>query len=481
MHGVVAADLASLQRWLAPARGLNVAGSRQPHVVVMLPSFNLAPRLLAHYSARIPALEHRYLLDVLMLSRVPGAEAVFITSQAPAPEVLEYYFALVPEPVRAEVARRLTMLEVQQRGDAPVAAKLLSREDLLAQVRDHIGSRRAFIEPWTVCGEEAAVALALQVPIRGTAPDLRRLGFKSNGRRLFHQAGVPVAPGVEDLHSPFDVLAAVTAMKTWSPGALGAVLKLDDGVAGDGNVVIRFDENIEEALERMPQRYVAELADGGVVEELITGASFRSPSVLLELEPDGRVVVLATHEQVLGGQNGQVFVGCRFPSDIAYAGQLARYGSAIGRALIRRGALGRVSVDFAAIRDRTDRWSLYALEMNLRKGGTSHPYSALRNLVPGSYDPVAGQWFGEDGRSYFYECSDNLLDPTWKGMSTSSAVAALDTAGLAFDPKARTGVVLHMLPGLATDGRVGAVAIEKHPTAAHERLCAVTEALTTAA
>ena len=100
--------------------------------------------------------------------------------------------------------------------------------------------------------------------------------------------------------------------------------------------------------------------------------------------------MLATHDQVLGGDNGQVYIGCRFPADPAYAAELARYGDAVGRELAARGCVGRVSVDFMAARTGRRPWRLTALEVNLRKGGTTHPYSALRNLVPGHYDTEAG-------------------------------------------------------------------------------------------
>src|SRR5215470_19720522 len=53
----------------------------------------------------------------------------------------------------------------------------------------------------------------------------------------------------------------------------------------------------------------------GVVEELIAGARFASPSVQLDISPSGEVAVLSTHEQLLGGEAGQVYVGCRFPAD----------------------------------------------------------------------------------------------------------------------------------------------------------------------
>lgn len=474
-------DLASLQLRLADACRLNAPPGTSPHVVMMLPSYNVGASLLAHYAGRLAALEHRYLLGTLMLPRLPGAEGVFVTCEKPAREVLDYYFRLMPDDARDDAARRLTIVEVPEPGDAPVAAKLLSHLDLLVDVRNHIGRRPAFIEPWNVGIEEIAVALAVQAPIRGTIPGLRWLGFKSAGRRLFHAAGVPTPCGVEDVHDVNDVRRAIDEIRAQRPSAVGVVVKLDDSVAGDGNVVIRFDDGIDDRLQRLEEWYVAALAGGGVVEELITGAAFTSPSVQLELEPDGRVAVLATHEQVLGGDNGQVFLGCRLPAHEAYVAALARYGAAIGTELIRQGAVGRVSVDFAAASDDHNEWRLYALEMNLRKGGTTHPYSALRHLVPGTYDPVAGMWRAADGGSACYQCSDNLLDPTWKQLSQAAAIAAVDTAGLTFDRTVGTGVVLHMLPGLPIDGRIGATAIANRGEEAAEMLAAVVDVLTRAA
>ncbi len=110
-------------------------------------------------------------------------------------------------------------------------------------------------------------------------------------------------------------------------------------------------------------------------------------------------MVLATHEQMLGAPEGQVYVGCRFPASPDYAARLGRYGHAVGEALARRGALGRFSVDFMCAQAGNGSWDVFALEINLRKGGTTHPYAALRNLAPGHYDIDSGQWVTLDGRS----------------------------------------------------------------------------------
>jgi len=115
----------------------------------------------------------------------------------------------------------------------------------------------------------------------------------------------------------------------------------------------------------------------------MTGSKVTSPSVQVDILSSGEPVVLATHEQMLGGPEGQVYVGCRFPASPDYAARLGRYGHAVGEALARRGALGRFSVDFMCAQAGNGSWDVFALEINLRKGGTTHPYAALRNLAPG--------------------------------------------------------------------------------------------------
>jgi hypothetical protein len=200
-----------------------------------------------------------------------------------------------------------------------------------------------------------------------------------------------------------------------------------------------------------------------VVEERIAGVRFASPSVQLDISPYGEVAVLSTHEQLLGGETGQVYVGCRFPADPAYARDLARHGRAIGTRLAARGVVGRLSVDFAVASDEAGGWQVFALEVNLRKGGTTHPFVVLRNLVPGRYEADAGQWVAADGTARSYWSTDNLVDPGWLGLPPATVIKAVTGAGLQFDYRTGTGVVLHMLSCLAIDGRFGLTAIGRTP------------------
>jgi hypothetical protein len=464
-----------LQGRLPAALAANRPNSGTDHVLVALPSYSVGESLLSHYANRIAALEHRYLVCTLLLGRLDHCHLVFVASQRPGAEVLDYYASLLPDDGRRMLAHRLSVIEVPDTSARAVAAKLMERPDLLDDMRRLIAGRPALIEPWNVTHVEEEVSRALGVPINGTPSRLWPLGFKSSGRRVFQEAGVPVATGVEDVRSVADVVQAVDRIRRERPGLRSVIVKLDDSGAGDGNVVLGVDDRDPgEALARLPAWYLTDLAAGGVVEERVAGVRFASPSAQIDVLPSGGVVVLATHEQVLGGPDGQVYTGCRFPADRAYAPLIARYAEATGRALAARGVLGRVSVDFAAAQDVDGRWEVRALEINLRKGGTTHPYTVLRNLVPGRYDARAGCWRTGDGTSRCYSATDNLVDPSWTGLPPREVIRAVRSAGLGFDRAPGTGVVLHMLSGLGIDGRLGLTAIANDAEEA-ERLRGATE------
>lgn len=470
----------ALQAKLGPALQANRPGSTTPHVMIALPSYSVSESLMSHYGDRIAVLEHRYLNALVIAGRIEACEMIYISTRAPLPEVVQYYIDLLPAERRASTAHRIRVVEVPDDGTGrSVAARLVNRLDLVALLREHIGDRPALIEPWNVTEHEVNLALALEVPINGSAPELRPLAFKSAGRRLFATAGVPAPLGREDVRTTDDVVDAVRYISRWRPRLGGVVVKHDDSGAGDGNVVLDLrpmhdaddpDAWLRAKVDDLPLWYRNDLLLGGVVEERIAGERFSSPSAQVDIRPGGEVVVLATHEQVLGGEGGQVYLGCRFPADPVYAPVLAEHAAKVGKDLAQHGALGRFSVDFVAAGPQPagerPAWDVYAIEINLRKGGTTHPYAALRNLVPGLYDVASGQWIAHDGEIRAYTSTDNLVDERWLGLLPGDVIRAVREAGLQFDPSTRVGTVLHMLAGLGVDGRIGVTAIAQTPAEA---------------
>jgi hypothetical protein len=118
------------QSRLARARWANRPGSRLPVTVLVLPSYSVGSSLLAHYGERIPALEHRQLLTMLMLPLVPKSEMIFVTAKRPTARVLEYYLSFVPADRREDTRARIRLLEVHDPTARSITAKLAPRISL---------------------------------------------------------------------------------------------------------------------------------------------------------------------------------------------------------------------------------------------------------------------------------------------------------------------------------------------------------------
>jgi hypothetical protein len=385
--------------------------------------------------------------------------------------VLDYYAGLAPGHLQESVRSRIHVVAVEDLSPRPVAVKLLENPHALARIRDIVAGRPAMIEPWNVTLTELAVAERLGLPLNGTPPHLWPMAFKSSGRRIFRESGVPLPMGHEDVRSVEDVALAIAAIAAANPATRGVVVKHDNSGSGEGNIVVGIrdldgqpvdGEALRHILDQaIPDWYRLDLEDGGVVEELVAGEAFTSPSAQVDIAPDGSVEVAATHEQVLAGAHQQVYAGCTFPANPEYSGLLAQHALSVGGRLAELGARGRLSVDFVAVRQGT--WDVMAIEVNLRKGGTTHPLTALRHLVPGHYDAERGRWVATGGGTRCYSSTDNLLDPAWQGLRPDAAIEAVDRSGASFSRASGTGVVLHALSGLGVDGRCGVTAIGGSP------------------
>jgi hypothetical protein len=211
--------------------------------------------------------------------------------------------------------------------------------------------------------------------------------------------------------------------------------------------------------------YLAKLAErAGVVEELVSGREVRSPSVQLRVLPSGQVELLSTHDQLLGGPSGQSYLGARFPADIAYARAISAEARTIGARLAREGVLGRFAIDFVVVRENDGSWTPYAIEINLRKGGTTHPFLTLQFLTDGRYDADTGLFMTPSGSEKHLVATDHLESPVLKGLLLDDLFDVIARHGLHFDQSRQTGVVLHMLSCLTEEGRIGLTAVGDSPS-----------------
>jgi len=197
---------------------------------------------------------------------------------------------------------------------------------------------------------------------------------------------------------------------------------------------------------------------GGIVECWLEGEEVRSPSVQCRINPLGESTIVSTHDQVLGGPSGQIFLGSTFPADAEYSRDIKEAGDKVGKVLKERGALGRFAIDFISVR-RGEGWEHAAIEINLRKGGTTHPYLILRFLTDGTYDADDGLYCTPTRKPCYYYASDNLKSPAYEGLTPDDLVDIAVDNGLHFDGASQQGVVFHLIGALSQYGKVGTVCI----------------------
>jgi PGM1 C-terminal domain len=175
--------------------------------------------------------------------------------------------------------------------------------------------------------------------------------------------------------------------------------------------------------------------------------------------------MISTHDQVLGGPSGQVYWGCTFPAADAYRKDVQEAGLRVAHVLSQEGVLGRFGIDFVCVR-RASRWETAAIEINLRKGGTTHPYLMLQFLTDGACDPETGLYSTAAGRPCHYYASDNLGDAAYRGLQADDLVDIAVNNGLHFDAATQSGVMFHLIGALPRYGKLGAVAIGESRAAA---------------
>jgi len=428
------------------------------------------------------------MLFALLLLRDPGLEVLYPTSVPVDDAIVDYYLGWLPDPAGARA--RLHLFPVRDPEPGPLVDKLLARPDLVTALRGRLRDPgTAFLLPFTATAAEARLAAALGVPLYGTHPDLVALGSKSGARQVAVEAGVDVFEGAGDLSSLAEVEAAIQRIRAARPRAEAVVVKLNNGFSGQGNVILELDA-VRAPLPASPAVFCAAeeswatfgpkvQAEGAVVEELARVPGLVSPSVQLRILPGGRCEVVSTHDQILGGPEGQVYLGCRFPAHADYRLEIQAAALRVAGVLAARGALGSFGIDFVVL----PAGKVLLSEINLRLGGTTHPFQMVRHVTGGHYVPETGELL-VDGEPRVYVGGDNVKSPRYVGLAPGVVIDAVARAGLAYDPGTRTGATLHLLGALATYGKLGLVCIARSHDEAdrvHARVVAVLDALAEAA
>jgi hypothetical protein len=446
---------------------------------VVVPSLTLDQGELSKL-AGVAYYEER-LLFLLIRLRNPRAHVVYVTSQPVHPMILDYYLNLLAGVPAAHARARLTMLCCHDGSPRPLTQKIFERPRLVQRIREAIPDpMRAYLTVFNSTPLERKLAVLLGIPLNGLDPDLQYYGTKSGSRRVFREAGVPCPEGFEDLHGEDEIVQALTELRRKRPAIRRAIVKLNESFSGEGNAVFTYPPdpggdvagalaNVALPTEEVdrPVFFDEFSRMGGVVEEYIEAPEKHSPSVQLRVSPHHQVLAISTHDQILGGPQGQTYLGCRFPARDDYRVAMSAMADRVGAVLARKGVVSRFGVDFLASRHRADEpWDLQALEINLRLLGTTHPFLALSFLTGGHLDTATGQFLSLGGRPKFYRATDNLRADRYRSLIPEDLIDIVTDHRLHYNHRTESGVLFHLIGAVSEFGKLGVTAIANTPAEA---------------
>ena len=463
--------------------------------VVVIPSMTLDREILSKIKGHCYYEER--MLCLLLLLRMPETKVVFVTSLPISGLIIDYYLHMLPGITPIHARNRLTLLSCYDSGNVSLTEKILSRPKLIQRIKNSIDDKNAsHLAFFNVTDAEKKLAEELEIPIYGCDPKFNYLGTKSGSRKIFKDCKVILPDGFEDLQNKDDVIDALAKLYINNRGLKKALIKINEGFSGDGNAVFYYknlpenEDEIKEYIRKSLKTNIRIVAKnlkvskffnkfneaGGIVEEFVDGPHITSPSVQCRINPLGEICVISTHDQVLTGENKQIFVGATFPADPAYAAEIADISYTISVEMKEKGVMGRFGIDFMSVKSG-DKWLHYAIEINLRKGGTTHPYLMLQFLTDGQYDKDEGKYFLKDGKERYYFATDNLVNPRYKGLTPLDLIDIAMYYGLHFDHKTEEGVMFHLISALSQYGKMGLVSIGSSPERALEFYNKVIEVL----
>lgn len=468
--------------------------------ILIIPSLSIDQRELQ----KVEGCEHyeERLLFSLIRLRNPRTRLIYITSIPLHPSIIDYYLQLLPGIPFSHARNRLLLLSTYDSSLKPLSQKILERPRLIERIRQALRLDKAFMTCYNSTFWEAELSLQLGVPLYAAAPDLQIWGTKSGSRQIFGQSDVPHPDGSELICNAPDLAIAAADLWERQPTLKRMVVKLNEGISGEGNALLdlrplidvapgqgshgervaaisdRFStmrfQAAKETWENFSQR-IPEL--GAIVEAFVEGEIKRSPSVQGRITPAGEVEILSTHDQILGGPDGQIYLGCRFPADASYRVQLQELGLKVGKQLAQKGALERFGVDFVTVDQGNGKWDIQAIEINLRKGGTTHPFMTLKLLTNGNYDLSTGLFYSQQRRAKYYIATDNLQKDRYRGLLPNDLMDIIAYHRLHFDSGTETGTVFHLMGCLSQFGKLGLTSIGDSPQQAEDIYHKVIEVL----
>src|SRR5881397_4260726 len=267
-----------LQKKLVPLWKSIERFNQDPQTIVVVPSMSIDA---IGASAVMQAYEERFLF-LLLLLRQPRARLIYVTSQTILPSIIDYYLDLLPGVIPSHARPRLFLIAPLDGSARPLSDKLLDRPRLIERIRSLVmDPARAHLVPFNTTSREKELALRLGIPMYGADPKFFSLGTKSGCRKIFMEENVPHPLGHENLGSKEELINAIAQMRAKKPSIKQVLVKLNEGVSGDGNAVIDLTglpSSFAKATADRPAFAKATAGDAGRQSAILKGRAPASPN-----------------------------------------------------------------------------------------------------------------------------------------------------------------------------------------------------------
>jgi hypothetical protein len=440
------------------------------------------------------------MLFFLFLLKYKKTKIIYVTSDCFNTSLFDYYANLISHKKKevADIKSRLTHITVKNSKYLALTEKILHSNKALREISESISNKKtAVLRCYNPTKVERELAVALEIPLFGSAEKFDYVGTKSGSRKVFKLAELNLIPGSAYLKNYQELTASMAKLMKDYPTYKRLVVKLDQGAAGRGNCVFdvegflekndieisvktpndklaalihkKFKQHCKFELENETfEHYVKEFNRiGGIAELYVDGKIKYSPSVQLSISTGGIPNIVSTHEQILGGNEKQKYLGCAFPSLQDHRKLIIKEAKKVASWMAKKGMIGHFGIDFVVVKNKEeDKPKVYPIEINLRKGGTTHPYRIAHYLTRSKYNKLDGLLY--NGKTPIYYISrDFIVDEKYKKLDPKELINLVKNSKISFNKNTKEGVLIFMSGTIRKYGRFGAICIG-HSTAEAE-------------
>eukprot|EP01080_Neovahlkampfia_damariscottae_P000458 gene458-6869_t len=442
--------------------------------------------------------EERQLYNIFLLKN-PNARMIFMTSEIMEPTIIDYYCGLVAGQDIENVKERIFFVSPDDFSPIPLSKKVYERSSLLKEIKGLIRDvENAYMIVIRSTEDEIELAKALDIPLLAADPSFNDLGTKHGSKCIFKETGILYPDSSNECFT--DIVLAQEIIGLWkkNPNIDKMMIKLNDSFSGNGNAILNLSKlkkkilkelKVEQDIfqcEKLEDFLLAEFYNlkfidketdwesfykkfkqmGGIAELFLVGVA--SPSGQACITLNGDVSIISTHEQVFTGPDKQVYLGCSFPSNDIWRLKVQELTRKIGLVLASKGVIEHFGVDYMVVpkdlkmtKEKSmnpENYDFYAIEINLRACGTTHPMMSLKLLSDGEYSDQTGEYISKKSQKYYF-ATDNVFDTRFIGNEPKDLIKLFSKSDLLWNSKSEKGCLFHMLGGLNQFGKFGLVSI----------------------